>query len=175
METQMPRESTQKRLERDRPPRVQLTYDVEVGDALETKELPFVLGVVGDLTGHPETPLPRLKDRSFVQIDPDTFDDVLRGMAPRLQLQVEDRLRDDGGRLGLVLRFERLEDFEPAGIVRQVEPLRRLLEARERLADLRNRMAGNDRLEELLDGVVHDPERLRTLGAAMPAEPEDRP
>jgi type VI secretion system protein ImpB len=171
----MPRESTQKRLERDRPPRVQLTYDVEVGDALETKELPFVLGVVGDLTGHPETPLPRLKDRSFVQIDADTFDDVLRGMAPRLQLQVEDRLREDGGRLGLELRFERLEDFEPAGIVRQVEPLRRLLEARERLADLRNRMAGNDRLEELLDGVVHDAERLRTLGAAVPADPGDRP
>jgi type VI secretion system protein ImpB len=171
----MARESTQKKLERDRPPRVQLTYDVEVGDAVETKELPFVLGVVSDLSGHPATPPPRLKDRKFVQIDKDTFDDVLHGMAPRLQLQVEDRLRDDGGRLALELRFDRLEDFEPAGIVRQVEPLRRLLEARNRLADLRNRMAGNDRLEELLDGVVRDSERLRTLGPAGSGGPGDRP
>ena len=171
----MPRESTQKKLERDRPPRVQLTYDVEVGDAIETKELPFVLGVVSDLSGHPEAPQPRLKDRKFVQVDKDTFDDVLHGMAPRLQLQVEDRLRDDGGRLALELRFDRLEDFEPAGIVRQVEPLRRLLEARNRLADLRNRMAGNDRLEELLDGVVRDSERLRSLGPAGTGDPGDRP
>jgi type VI secretion system protein ImpB len=171
----MAKESTQKKLERDRPPRVQLTYDVEVGDAIETKELPFVLGVVGDLSGQPAAPLPRLKERKFVQVDKDTFDDVLHGMAPRLQLEVEDRLRDDGGRLGLELRFEKLEDFEPAGVVRQVEPLRRLLEARNRLADLRNRMAGNDRLEEVLDGVVRDSERLRALGPAAPAGEGDQP
>jgi type VI secretion system protein ImpB len=171
----MAQESTQKKLERDRPPRVQITYDVEVGDAIETKELPFVLGVVGDLAGHPAGTPSRLKDRRFVQIDKDTFDDVLRGMAPRLQLLVEDRLRDDGGRLGLELRFEGMEDFEPARIVQQVEPLRRLLEVRGRLADLRDKMVGNDRLEELLDGMVRDPERLRTLGPGTPAGPGGEP
>ena len=160
----MAQESTQKKLERDRPPRVQITYDVEVGDTIETKELPFVLGVLGDFSGDPAEPLPRLKERKFVQIDKDTFDDVLRGLAPRLRLQVDDRLRDDGGQLGLELRFNRMEDFEPAGIVAQVEPLRRLLEVRNRLADLRNKMVGNDRLEELLDGAVRDTGKLRVLG-----------
>jgi type VI secretion system protein ImpB len=168
-------DNTQKKLERDRPPRVQITYDVEVGDAVETKELPFVLGVVGDYGGHPKEPPPRLKDRKFIQIDKDTFDDVLAGMAPRLELQVEDRLQDDGGRLGLELRFQRMEDFEPAGVARQVEPLRRLLEVRGRLADLRDKLVGNDRLEELLDGVVRDAEQLRALargrGAGRDGEP----
>jgi type VI secretion system protein ImpB len=159
----MARESTQKKLERDRPPRVQIRYDVEVGDSIETKELPFVLGVMGDFTGHPETPLPRLKERRFVQIDQDTFDDVLAGMAPRLTLRVENQLRDDASQFGVQLAFNKLEDFEPLRVIQQVEPLRQLLEVRNRLADLRNKMIGNDRLEELLDGIVHDAGKLRTL------------
>jgi type VI secretion system protein ImpB len=171
----MVHESTQKRIGRDRPPRVQITYEVEVGDALETKELPFVLGVLGEFTGHPGAPLPRLKDRRFVQIDRDSFDDVLHGMAPRLALQVENRLQEGGVALGVELRFTRLEDFEPMGVARQVEPLRRLLELRQRLADLRNQLAGNDRLEELLDGVVRDPVRLQTLGMSPAADAMGEP
>ena len=167
----MTRESAQKRIERDRPPRVQINYEVEVGDAIETKELPFVLGVLGDFSGHPVEPLPRLKERRFVQIDRDTFDAVLHGMAPRLSLRVEDRLREPGGALAVDLSFSRLEDFAPLGIVAQVEPLRRLLELRSLLADLRNQLAGNDRLEELLDGVVRDPARVRTLAMAAPESP----
>jgi type VI secretion system protein ImpB len=159
----MTKESTQKKISRDRPPRVQITYDVEVGNALETKELPFVLGVVGDYAGHPAQPLPRLKDRAFVQVDNESFDDVLKGMAPRLALRVDDRLGEGDRELGLEFRFESLEDFEPAGVVRQVEPLRRLLEARTRLSDLRNKMVGNDRLEALLEEVVRDTDKLRSL------------
>jgi type VI secretion system protein ImpB len=159
----MAKESTQKKLERDRPPRVQITYDVEVGDAIETKELPFVLGVLGDYSGNPREPLPRMKDRKFVQIDKDTFDDVLKGMTPRLQLQVDNRLKEDGSRLALELEFQKLEDFDPLSVVNQVEPLRRLLEVRQRLTDLKNKMVGNDRLEELLDSLVQETARVRNL------------
>lgn len=162
----MAKESTQKKLSRVRPPRVQITYDVEIGDAIETKELPFVLGVIGDYSGQPEQPLPKLKERKFVEIDRDNFDDVLKGMAPRLQMRVANRLRDDGSELAVELRFKELKDFEPQRIVEQVEPLRQLLEIRTRLADLRNKITGNDRLEELLDAVVRDTEKLRALGAA---------
>lgn len=162
----MAKESTQKKLSRVRPPRVQITYDVEIGDAIETKELPFVLGVIGDYSGQPEQPLPKLKERKFVEIDRDNFDDVLKGMAPRLQMRVANRLRDDGSELAVELRFNELKDFEPQRIVEQVEPLRQLLEIRTRLADLRNKITGNDRLEELLDAVVRDTEKLRALSAA---------
>lgn len=162
----MAKESTQKKLSRVRPPRVQITYDVEIGDAIETKELPFVLGVIGDYSGQPEQPLPKLKERKFVEIDRDNFDDVLKGMAPRLQMRVANRLRDDGSELAVELRFNELKDFEPQRIVEQVEPLRQLLEIRTRLSDLRNKITGNDRLEELLDAVVRDTEKLRALSAA---------
>jgi type VI secretion system protein ImpB len=157
------RESIQKKLGRDRAPRVQITYDVEVGDSLETKELPFVLGVLGDYAGHPAQPLPRLKDRSFVTVDTETFDEVLKGMAPRLALKVEDRLAGGDRELGVVLEFRSMEDFEPAGLVRQVPALARLLEARTRLSDLRNKMVGNDRLEALLEDVIRDTDRLKAL------------
>ncbi|KPC50384.1 type VI secretion system contractile sheath small subunit [Amantichitinum ursilacus] len=157
-------ESTQKKLSRVRPPRVQITYDVEVGDAIETKELPFVLGVMGDYTGHSKQPLPKLKERKFVQIDRDNFDDVLKGMAPRLALKVDNKLKDDDTQLGVELEFNQLADFEPQQVVEQVEPLRRLLEARQRLSDLRNKLVANDKLEELLDEVVRDTEKLRQIG-----------
>ncbi|HWQ10376.1 MAG TPA: type VI secretion system contractile sheath small subunit, partial [Holophaga sp.] len=158
-------ESTQKRIARDRAPRVQISYDVEVGDAIETKELPFVLGVLGDYTGHSREPLPKLKDRKFIQIDGDNFDDVLKGIGPRLALRVDNRLQQDNSQLGVELRFNKLEDFGPAQVAAQVEPLRRLLEARDRLADLRGKLAGNDRLEELLEQIIHDTGKLRTLSA----------
>lgn len=161
----MASESTQKKLNRVRPPRVQITYDVEVGDAIETKELPFVLGVMGDYTGHNKEPLPKLKDRKFVQIDRDNFDDVLKGMAPRLAMRVDNTLTGEpDSQLSVELNFQKLEDFEPQNVVNQVEPLRQLLEARGRLADLRNKMVANDKLEGLLDEVLRDMQKLQEIG-----------
>ena len=159
----MSRESTQKKLSRVRPPRVQITYDVDAGGAIETKELPFVLGVIGEYSGHGGSKLPKLKERKFVQIDRDNFDDVLKGAEPRLGLQVENKLADDGSKLSVQLQFNELADFEPQNVVRQVDPLRKLLEVRQRLAELRNKMVGNDRLEEILDDVLRDAEKLSAI------------
>lgn len=162
----MANESTQKKLSRVRPPRVQITYDVEVGDAIETKELPFVLGVLGDYSGNPKEPLPKMKERKFVEIDRDNFDDVLKGVKPRLQLRVDNQLKKDDTQIGVELNFEKLEDFEPQQIVGQIEPLRKMLEVRTRLSDLRNKITGNDKLEELLDEIVRDTEKLKQISAA---------
>jgi len=152
----MAKESTQKKLSRVRPPRVQITYDVEVGDSIETKELPFVLGVLGDYSGNPKEALPKLKDRKFVDIDRDNFDDVLKGVAPRVQIRVDNQLSKDDTQMGVELNFSKMEDFEPQNIVNQVEPLKKLLEARTKLSDLRNKITGNDKLEELLEEIVRD-------------------
>ena len=164
----MAKESTQKKLSRVRPPRVQITYDVEIGDAIETKELPFVLGVLGDYSGNPKVPLPKLKERKFVEIDRDNFDEVLKGVAPRLAIRVENRLKDDGTQMGMELNFSKLEDFEPQNVVNQVEPLKKLLEVRTRLSDLKNKISGNDKFEELLDEIMRDTEKLKKIGAARP-------
>lgn len=166
----MAKESTQKKLSRVRPPRVQITYDVEVGDAIETKELPFVLGVLADLSGQPKEPLPKLKERKFVQIDRDNFDDVLKGTAPRLALRVDNKLKNDGTQISIDLDFEKLEDFEPTAIVNQVAPLKQLLDMRAKLSDLRNKVMGNEKLEEILDDVLRDTEKLREIAAQNQAK-----
>ena len=160
------KDSVQKRLEKVRPPRVQLTYDVEVGDAIEQKELPFVVGVLGDFTGKqdPDKPLPRLKERKFVNVDLDNFDEVLKGVAPRASYRVKNKLSREGGEFAVNLRFERFEDFRPEAVVQQVEPLRKLLEARTKLSDLRNKLAGNEKLEDLLGSVLSNTEQLEQLG-----------
>lgn len=168
----MGKESTQKKLSRVRPPRVQITYDVEIGDAIETKELPFVMGVLGDYSGNPVKPLPKVKDRKFVAIDRDNFDDVLKGMAPRFAGRVENKLKNDGSQLSVDLNFSQLEDFEPQNVIKQVEPLKKLLEVRSKLADLRNKLIGNDKLEELLDEIVRDTEKLNQLNAGREANKE---
>jgi type VI secretion system protein ImpB len=162
-------ESVHRKLERVRPPRVHITYDVEVGDAIQMKELPFVMGVLGDFTGQPADPLPRLKDRKFVEITPDNFDDVLKSMKPRVTLQVENKLSSDAGKLGMELTFESLDDFSPDRVAQQVEPLRRLLELRQQLADLRGSLQGNDKLEEILQATVTDQEQLNRLKAELEA------
>jgi len=167
------KESTQHKLDRVRAPRVQLTYDVEVGDAIEKKEIPFVAGVVGDFSGQPSEPLAKLKERKFVNIDKDNFDDVLKGMKPRVQLQAENRLKGDGSKIGVELNFRTLEDFSPERVVAQVEPLRKLLEARQKLADLRNKMAGNDKFEELLNEVLQNAEKITQLSKEVAAGKEE--
>lgn len=160
------KDSVQKRLERVRPPRVQLTYDVEIGDATEQKELPFVMGVMGDFTGQPDPdkPAPRLKDRKFVNVDMDNFDEVLAGMAPRASYRVKNKLSADGGEFAVNLEFNKMDDFRPEAVVDQVEPLRKLLEARTKLSDLRNKLAGNEKLEDLLGDVLSNTEQLKKLG-----------
>ncbi|MHC1651879.1 type VI secretion system contractile sheath small subunit [Stenotrophomonas maltophilia] len=158
------KESIQKRLQKIRPPRVQLTYDVEKGDAIEQKELPFVVGVMGDFSGNPEQPLPKVKDRKFVNVDLDNFDEVMEGVAPRAVYRVPNKISDEGGEFGVELKFKSIEDFRPEAVVQQIEPLRRLLESRTKLADLRNKLAGNEKLEDLLTDVLNNTEQLKKLG-----------
>lgn len=163
----MARESTQQKLSRVRPPRVHITYDVEVGDAIENKEIPFVMGVLGDFTGQPEQQLPRVKDRKFVEVTPDNFDTVLEGMAPHLAYSVDNKLSDDSeaGQLKVDLRFKSLEDFEPERVARQVKPLKELLDMRTKLSDLRGTLQSNEKLDELLMEAVTDSgkaDKLRT-------------
>ncbi|MFV0663247.1 type VI secretion system contractile sheath small subunit [Denitromonas sp.] len=164
------KESVQKRLQKVRPPRVQLTYDVERGDAIEQKELPFVVGVLGDYAGQSTQPQGKLRDRKFVNVDLDNFDDVMAGLAPRAAFRVKNRLTPEGGEIAVDLTFNRFEDFRPESVVEQVEPLRRLLEARSKIADLRNKLAGNEKLEDLLVDVLKSTEQLQRLGQAD--EPE---
>jgi len=159
------KESIQKRLQKIRPPRVQLTYDVEKGDAIEQKELPFVVGVMGDFSGNPEQPLPKVKDRRFVNVDLDNFDEVMEGVAPRAVYRVPNKISNDGGEFGVELKFNSIDDFRPESVVQQIEPLRRLLESRTKLADLRNKLAGNEKLEDLLTDVLNNTEQLKQLGA----------
>lgn len=161
----MARQSAQHKLDRVRPPRVQITYDVEVGGAIEIKELPFVVGVLGDFTGNPEQPLPKLKERKFVEVNPDNFDSVLEGMKPHLSFAVENKLSEDANapQLKVDLRLKKMEDFEPANVAKQVKPLKELLDLRTRLADLRGTLQGNDKLEELLLDAVGKTENLDKL------------
>lgn len=167
------KESLQHKLDRVRPPRVQITYDVEVGDAIELKELPFVIGVMGDFVGKPEEPMPALKSRKFVEIDPDNFNQVLAGMKPRLAFTVDNKLQDDGSKMGVELKFNNIEDFEPDQIVQQVEPLRKLVEARQKLTDLRSKMDGNEKLETLLEDIISDEGKQKELSDALGIDKED--
>ena len=157
-------ESLQHKLDRVRAPRVRITYDVEIGDSVEMKEIPFVVGVLADLSGKPDEAPPRLKERKFVEIDRDNFDSALEGMKPRLAFKVANKLSDDGSQLAVELRFKSLEDFHPERLVRQVEPLRKLVEARRKLSDLLNKLDGNERLDELLQEVIAGTDSLMLIG-----------
>jgi len=170
----MARQSAQHKLDRVRPPRVQITYDVEIGGAIELKELPFVVGVLGDFTGNPEEPLPKLKDRKFVEVNPDNFDSVLEGMKPHLSFAVENKLSDDpdAPKLKVDLKFRKLDDFEPANVAKQVKPLKELLDLRTRLADLRGTLQGNDKLEDVLLEAVGKTEKLEKLKQEMGTKEE---
>jgi type VI secretion system protein ImpB len=159
----MAKESINKKISRIRPPRVHITYDVETNGAIEKKEIPFVVGVLADLSGQPEKPLPPIKERNFVEIDRDNFDQVMAKMAPRLGFKVDNKLSNDDTKLGIELKFRQLDDFEPQNVVEQVEPLRKLLELRRKLANLRSSLYGNDRLDVLLQRVVHNTEELNQL------------
>jgi type VI secretion system protein ImpB len=161
----MAKESLQKKLSRVRPPRVHITYDVETGGAIEKREIPFVVGVLSDLSGQPEKPLPAIKERKFVEIDKDNFDRVLSQVNPRLAFKVDNRLSEDDTRLGVELRFQSMADFEPAAVAKQVPALRKLLELRNALHNLRTSLIGNDKLDLLLQEVLTNQDTLQRIGA----------
>jgi len=165
----MARESVQKKLQRVRPPRVQITYDVEIGDAIQLKELPFVLGVLGDFTGMPAEQLARLKDRRFVEVTGDNFDSVLESMKPHVAFSVDNKLSEDSdaAQLKVDLNFKSLEDFEPEQVARQVKPLRELLDLRSKLNDLRGNLQTNEKLDELLVDAVSNTEKLNKLRSEL--------
>jgi type VI secretion system protein ImpB len=159
-------ESTQHKLDRVRPPRVQITYDVEIGDAIVMKELPFIVGIMADLSGQPEEALPPLKERKYVEIDRDNFNDIMKAVGPRLALRVDNKLAGDGEKLSAVLNFSDLDDFSPINVLKQIEPLRELFEARTKLADLLTKLDGNDALDALLRDVVKNSEGMQQIKAA---------
>lgn len=166
-------ESIQHKLDRIRPPRVQITYDVEIGGAIEKKELPLIVGILADLSGHPASPSEKLRDRRFVEIERDNFDDVLASTAPRLALQVENRLANDGSKLNVELNFNKFDDFSPLDIIDQIKPLQRLFTARQRLRDLLTKLDGNDDLDALLQQVVNDNAELQALRPAAEEPPAE--
>jgi len=159
----MGKESTQHKLDRVRSPRVHITYDVETGGAIQMKELPFVLGVLSDLSGKPEEPLPKLKDRKLIEIDRDNFNSVLKSMKPRLAYKVDNKLKNDGTQMGVELKFSHIDDFEPEQVVNQVEPLKKLLEVRRELFELLAKTDGNDRLSERLQEIISNTDSLQQI------------
>jgi type VI secretion system protein ImpB len=155
-------DSLQKWVGRNRPPRVQITYDVEIGDAVEKKELPMVVGLLADLSGQPATPLPKLKDRRLVEIDRDNFNEIMGKISPRLDLSVADTMKGEGN-LKIELNFKEFDDFHPEAIVKQVPRLAKLLEARQQLRDLLAKLDGNDELDNLLENIVANTEDLKKV------------
>jgi len=169
----MQKESNQKKVGRIRGPRVQIEYDVETGGAQKKKQIPFVAGVLADLSGDRKGDLRSLKDprRKFVEIDRDNFNTVLANIKPRLVLKVDNKIRNDDTKLPVELTFETMEDFEPQRVAEKVESLRMLMETRRRLANLKSSMDGNDKLTQLLKQIVDNQdarEKLRTEVAQRP-------
>ncbi len=158
-------QSVQKKLERVRPPRVHVTYDVETGGAIELKELPFVMGVLGDFSGQPVEALPRLKERRFVEVTLDNFDSVLESMKPHLAFSVDNKLSEDAnaGQLKVDLNFKSMDDFAPENVAKQVKPLKELLDLRTRLSDLKGTLQTNDKLDEVLLEAVQNTDKLNKL------------
>lgn len=160
-------ESTQKKLSRIRPPRVQITYDVETGGAIEKKELPLVVGIMADLAGKPAEPLPPVKARKFVEIDRDNFNDVMASIAPRLAFQVDNKLDEESQtKLNVELNFRKMDDLRPESIIQQVDALKKLFEARTRLNDLLAKLDGNDDLDVLLQDIANNTDRQQTIKKA---------
>ncbi len=160
-------ESIQQKLKRVRKPRVHITYDVETEGARVVKELPFVMGVVGDFSGHPVKELPSLEQRKFVEIDRDNFNDVMKRMTPGLNMRVENTMAGDGTEMGVQLQFNSLDDFAPANVVRQVEPLQKLMETRNQLRDLVAKIDRSADLENILEQVLKNTDELKKLSAEL--------
>ncbi len=170
-------ESLQHKLDRVRPPRVQITYDVEIGNAIVMKELPFVMGIMADLSGKPENPLPKLKERKFVEIDRDNFDHVMQSISPRLALRVDNKINPSEGEehMSAILTFESVDAFAPLNVIKQIEPLNKLYQAHVRLKDLMTKLDGNDALDEMLHEVINDPAKRSALLAELGLDEKGNP
>lgn len=155
------------KLDRVRKPRVHITYQVETEGAVVEKELPFVMGVLGDFSGNPTEPLKPLKDRKFIQIDRDNFNDIMGRMTPGLNIKVENTLQKDGSELPVQLKFNSIEDFEPGKVVQQIEPLRKILETRDKLRDLLTKVDRSEDLEGVLEKVLQDAEQMKKLASEL--------
>ena len=173
-------ESQQQKLSRVRRPRVQITYEVETNGAMEKKELPFVVGIMADLSAQSKVAQPALKDRKFIAIDRDNINEVMAKQAPRLAMKVQNRLTDDNTKLAVELNFKSMDDFEPARVAEQVPAMKELLDMRHRLTQLMSKMEGNDKLEQLLGDVLGNTEKALALAKEMgvpvsetPANPEE--
>jgi type VI secretion system protein ImpB len=164
--------SVHDKLDRVRKPRVHITYQVETEGAAVVRELPFVVGVMGDFSGDPTEPLKSLKDRKFIQIDRDNFNDVMARMTPGLNLKVENTLKGDGSEMAVNLKFKSMSDFEPAKVVEQVEPLKKLMDTRNKLRDLMSKVDRSEDLEQVLDRVLQNNEDLKKLSESLGVKPE---
>jgi type VI secretion system protein ImpB len=162
--------SVHDKLNRVRKPRVHITYEVETEGAEIQRELPFVIGVMGDFSGDPSTPLRPLADRKFIQIDRDNFNDVMAGMTPGLKLRVDNKLADDGSQMAVDLTFKAIEDFEPARVAQQVPALRTLLETRAKLRDLMSKVDRSEELESLLEQVLKNEDDMKSLSSQLGLE-----
>jgi type VI secretion system protein ImpB len=163
-------ESVHDKLKRVRKPRVHITYEVETEGAVVEKELPFVVGVIGDFSGNPVEPLKPIKDRKFIQIDRDNFNDVMKRMTPGLNMRVENTLAGDGSEMAVQMEFNSIDDFEPAKVAKQVEPLKKLLETRDKLRDLATKVDRSDELENVLENVLKDTDELKKLSSELGVE-----
>jgi type VI secretion system protein ImpB len=163
----MPAESIHGKLSRVRKPRVHITYEVETEGAKVERELPFVMAVLGDFSGKPTQPLKPLKDRKFILIDRDNFDEVMAKMTPGLQFRVANTLKGDGSELAVNMQFNALEDFEPGRVVQQVEPLKKLLETRDKLRDLLTKVDRSDELENLLERILKSDDDIKKLSEQL--------
>lgn len=164
--------SVHDKLERVRKPRVHITYQVETEGAAVVRELPFVVGVMGDFSGDPTEPLKSMKDRKFIQIDRDNFNDVMARMTPGLNLKVENTLKGDGSEMAVNLKFKSISDFEPAKVVEQVEPLKKLMDTRNKLRDLMSKVDRSEELEQVLDRVLQNNEDLKKLSESLGVKPD---
>ncbi|CAM4255539.1 type VI secretion system contractile sheath small subunit [Pseudoalteromonas ostreae] len=162
------------KLKRVRKPRVHITYDVETEGLAVKKELPFVVGVMGDFSGDNTDAIKPLKDRRFIQIDRENFNDVLKRMSPSLKLKVDNTLNDDGTQFEVNLNFKSIDDFEPAAVVNQVEPLRKLMETRNKLRDLMTKIDRSEELENVLEEVLSNTASLDSIAKELKLEETEK-
>ena len=166
-------ESIHEKLKRVRKPRVHITYEVETEGAEILRELPFVVGIMGDFSGDPTQPLRPLNERKFIQIDRDNFNEVMGRMTPGLNLRVDNKLVDDGSQMAVSLKFDSLEEFEPARVAEQVPALKALLETRSKLRDLMSKVDRSEQLESLLEQILTNENELKSLSGQLGLEKKE--
>ena len=162
--------SVYKKIDKVRKPRVQISYDVEDGGQSVKKEIPFVVGVLGDFSGNPEAPLKSFKQRKFIEVNGDNFNKVMDGIAPELNFKVQNTLKSDGSEMAVKLKFKSIEDFQPDKVAEQVEPLKKLLETREQLKEILGKADVSEDLESLLEKVLKNNENLQSLSKDLGIE-----